>query len=183
MNESDVHIFISYSRVDQSLVTPIVQVFRAVGAGVHHDIDSIPYGRRWRPVIEESIDRAAVTLVFWCAHSRDSVEVRTEWERAIQADKAVVPVLLDDTPMEPALAEFQGIDLRVLAATHGGGAGGRGLLPVGRDRWMRRNLDVERARHLRTADPIVAREVALDILAAVDARIRPRGGPGGAPRD
>ena len=112
------HIFVSYSRVDESLVTPIVHVMRAIGVGVFQDIDSIPYGKRWRPVIEKTIDQAQVVLVFWCEHSQKSDEVRNEWRRAVQADKDVVPALLDDTPLDAELAEFQAVDLRSLGPSH-----------------------------------------------------------------
>lgn len=123
-------VFVSYSRRDEQIVTPIVQIMRAVGMGVFQDIDSIPFGKRWRPVIELSIQRATVVVVFWCDHARGSVEVRKEWEQAIRDDKSVVPMLLDNTPLEGELADFQSVDLRALAATHCEPAGqGPGMLP------------------------------------------------------
>jgi hypothetical protein len=182
MTTGETHIFVSYSRVDQSLVTPIVQVIRAIGAGVFQDIDGIPYGKRWRPVIEDSIERAIVVLVFWCAHSRDSDEVRREWGRAVEAAKDVVPTRLDDTPLEGVLAEYQAIDLRALAASHATGAGrNRNLLPGEFERWLRRHVDAEHANHLRRVDSAIVMTAALHVLSVVEARIDRRGGHGVQP--
>ena len=106
------HVFVSYSRADRPLVTPIVQVIRAVGVEVFQDVDSIPPGKRWRPVVEETIESADIVLVFWCVHSQCSHEVRKEWQRALDLGKDIVPVLLDSTPILGELAEYQAIDLR-----------------------------------------------------------------------
>ena len=112
------HVFVSYSRADEWLVTPIVHVIRAVGVSVFQDIDSIPYGKRWRPVIESSVQSASTVLVFWCNHSQASKEVQKELELAIISGKDVVPTLLDDTPMAPQLSEFQFVDLRSIFPRH-----------------------------------------------------------------
>lgn len=153
MNTGNIHIFVSYSRHDQLLVTPIVQLIRAIGGGVFQDVDSIPPGKRWKPVIQDSIDRASVVLVFWCAHSRSSKEVHAEWEQAILANKDVVPTRLDDTPLDEALAEFQSIDLRALAAGHLGKLNGKHkLLPGEADLARHRLFDARHANHLRHVD-------------------------------
>lgn len=133
MNPPVSHVFVSYSRRDACIVTPIVQIMRAVGVGVFHDIDSIPFGKRWRPVIEDSIHNATIVLVFWCAHSCESVEVRKEWELAIHAEKAVVPVLLDDTPLIEQLAEFQALDLRSAVPRHSGNDSKQFFMPTSFD--------------------------------------------------
>lgn len=152
-NTGEIPIFVSYSRLDQLLVTPIVQVIRAIGGSVFQDVDSIPPGKRWRPVIEESLDRASIVLVFWCAHSRSSKEVRAEWEQAILATKVVVPTRLDDTPMDEALAEFQSIDLRALAAGHLSEPNGQQkLLPGEADLAHNRLFDARHGNHLRHVD-------------------------------
>ena len=95
--------FISYARLDADVVTPIVQIMRAVGADTFQDTDSIPAGKKWRPVIEESLDNADIVLVFWSKGSSQSVEVEKEWRRAIEAGKDILPVLLDYTFLEPIL--------------------------------------------------------------------------------
>lgn len=167
MEPAETRVFVSYSRADQALVTPIVQILRAVGGAVFHDLDSIPPGRRWRPVIEDSIDHAAVVLVFWCDHARTSDEVRQEWQRAIRAGKAVIPTLLDDTPLDSGLGEFQAIDLRALALVHA--TGPRNLLPGAEELARRRLLDARCHNHLRALDS----RVALDVVRALFLAVRP----------
>lgn len=98
MDTSEIRVFISYSRSDQSLVTPIVQMMRTIGRPVFQDVDSIPAGKRWRTIIDDSIEKASMVFVFWCWHSRGSLQVRREWELAIQANKDIIPTRLDDTP-------------------------------------------------------------------------------------
>lgn len=111
-------VFVSYSRVDQALVGPLVQVLRTIGGRVFQDVESIPPGKLWRSVIKDSIDDASVVLVFWCEHSKRSQKVRREWVRGIRAQKDVVPALLDSTPLDARLAKYQGIDLRPLVTSH-----------------------------------------------------------------
>jgi hypothetical protein len=118
VDHNETHIFISYSHYDADLVKLFVDVIRAVGGKVFLDRDSIPHGKRWRPVIHDSIQEASIVLVFWCEHSQRSEEVRKEWQFAIPAQKDVVPVLLDNTKMESELVEFQAVDFRSLSPVH-----------------------------------------------------------------
>jgi hypothetical protein len=107
-------VFVSYSRADVQLVTPIVETIRATGGTAFQDIDSIPPGKRWRAHIRSMIDQASMVIVFWCAHSNLSREVTSEWHIALEADKDIAPALLDNTPLTPALAAYQALDLRSL---------------------------------------------------------------------
>lgn len=154
----EIQIFVSYSRFDQPLVTPIVQVIRAVGGGVFQDVDTIAPGKRWRAVIEDSIERASIVLVFWCAHACASKEVRAEWEQAARAGKDIVPIRLDDTPLDRLLAEFQAIDLRALAAAHIRelATGRHHLLPGEADLVRRRIVDDRHGNHVRMAEAAFA---------------------------
>lgn len=171
MDTSEIRVFISYSRTDLSLVTPIVRMMRTIGRPVFQDVDSIPSGKRWRTVIENSIDMASIVFVFWCWHARGSLQVRKEWERAIQAKKDIVPTLLDDTPLLPSLAEYQAIDFRAIAASHAGGSGGdRNLLPGELERWKRRFLDHEQNNHMRPIDSGVVAKAAIQLLTFIEER-------------
>lgn len=104
------YIFISYSHHDRALVTPVVGLLRVSKARVFHDLDSIEPGRKWKEEIENALERAALVMIFWCTHSARSDEVRRELEFALELKKDILPVLLDRTPLIPALAEFQFID-------------------------------------------------------------------------
>lgn len=115
-------VFVSYSRVDEFLVTPIVRIIRAIGVPTFQDVDCIPAGKRWRPIIVESVDDASLLIVFWCAHAKNSIEVCNEWQRAVQRDKDIVPALLDATPLERVLTEYQYVDLRSVTSHHATGS-------------------------------------------------------------
>jgi len=112
------NIFISYSRKDAALVECVVSLLRAIGANAFRDKDSIPAGVKWRPVLEDALDKATVILVFWCIHSESSVEVRAEFQRAIDGQKSLIPIILDDTPLVVDLSQFQGIDMRPIIGDH-----------------------------------------------------------------
>lgn len=162
MDSGEMRVFVSYSRSDAALVTPIVQIMRAVGGSVFQDADSIPPGKRWRLVIEESIDQASIIFLFWCAHSLGSDQVRLEWQRAVAEEKVLIPTLLDDTPLPPPLEEYQAIDLRNLAAmTH---ARKINLLPGEAELWRRRHIDSLHGNHLLSIEAQLARQASLELL-------------------
>jgi len=96
-------------------VTPVVRLLRATKDFVFLDSDTIQAGRKWRAEIAGALRNASLVVVFWCRHSSESSEVETEYQAAIAAEKDILPVLLDSTPMARALMEFQWIDFRELA--------------------------------------------------------------------
>ena len=105
-------VFISYSRSDRNIVAPIVELMRVTGIRVFRDEDSIAPGKRWRIMIAESLSAAKTAVVFWCAHSAGSDAVKLEYKTAIELNKDVVPILLDDTALNDELREYQWIDFR-----------------------------------------------------------------------
>jgi hypothetical protein len=106
------NIFVSYSRVDLSLVIPLVACLRIGEGFVFHDVDSIKAGMRWEAEIDTALCGATHFVLFWCRHSQLSAQVRKEYESALQRDKAIVPVLLDSSPVPDALSAYQWIDFR-----------------------------------------------------------------------
>lgn len=115
---SEQHVFVSYSRADKKIVEPMVKLIRATGQTVFMDIDRIPAGKRWRPIIDQSLDHADVVLVFWCQHANTSIPVQKEWRRALEIKKDIVPVLLDNTILPKELSEYQWIDFRLFVDHH-----------------------------------------------------------------
>jgi hypothetical protein len=111
-------VFVSYSRRDAERVRKLVQLLRAVGTSVFRDEDDIEPGTRWQEEIARSIDEATLLVLFWCAHSQASQYVASEVEIAMaDLGKRILPVLLDETPLTPQLAEFQHIDFRDLGCS------------------------------------------------------------------
>jgi TIR domain len=112
------HIFISYSRTDVKIVRPLVQLLRLTEDQIFRDSENIPPGSRWQAIIISAIEGCSLFLLFWCRHSANSVEVKKEYDKALELNKSIVPLLLDDTHLPIALAEFQGIDLRPILGGH-----------------------------------------------------------------
>ena len=52
-------------------------------------------------------------LVFWSRYSAESDEVEREYTKGIHSGLRVIPVLLNETPLPPALSSHQWVDLRV----------------------------------------------------------------------
>ena len=107
-------VFVSYSRADKRLVTPIVAVIRASGVNAFRDEDSIRPGEKWSMVIAESVADCRTMLVFWSASASRSEAMKQEYSLAINLGKAVVPVVIDETALSPELATYQAVDLRGL---------------------------------------------------------------------
>lgn len=106
-------VFISYSREDKEFIAPIVKFIRALrGNLVFQDIQDILAGKPWEDQLNEALDNAKLVVVFWCSHSAKSEFVKKEYERAILENKDVLPVLLDNTPVEESLARYQWVDFR-----------------------------------------------------------------------
>ncbi len=112
-------LFISYSQKDKALIQPIVEILRISGAPVFLDTDSIPKGKPWRATIVTAIQDCMNILVFWCAHSGKSKEVKKEYTEAMKQGKNIVPVMLDNTKMPRKLSALQGISLQGMLSGHG----------------------------------------------------------------
>ncbi len=109
--KNQVRLFVSYSHQDERLVNPIVKLLRVAESKVFFDVDSIPAGGRWKDGIEDAIIKADKLCVFWCEHASKSQWVEREWTFALKVKKPIVPILLDKTPLEYPLSEYQYLDI------------------------------------------------------------------------
>lgn len=107
------NVFISYSRKDAALVKPVVGLMRATsGSKVFFDLDSVLPGELWRNRLDEGLEQAELVVVFWCEHSQASEEVTREYHKAVECEKAILPVLLDSTPLPIELTHYQFLDFQ-----------------------------------------------------------------------
>lgn len=113
-----ISLFMSYSRKDELRVNAIVKLLRLTGSSVFLDSDCIEPGKKWRFEISRAIEDTDKMLVFWSRHSSVSNEVRNEYKMGIDAGCDVVPLLLDDSPLNADLNEYQYIDFRPLFVLH-----------------------------------------------------------------
>ena len=110
---SKVGVFISYSREDESLVTPLSKMLQ-VGRDdlVFQDVLVLKPGQQWNNEILAAIDQCDFFFILWCQHSSKSEYVSKEMDAAINSGKNIVPILLDNTPLSQSLAPYQWIDYR-----------------------------------------------------------------------
>src|SRR5262245_27517854 len=105
-------IFISYSHLDSDLVGPVVALLRASKALVFRDVDRLEPGKKWREQLDKALSECTTLVLFWCSHRCASEEVKKEYTAAIARQKDLLPLLIDDTPLPPNLAQYQYIDFR-----------------------------------------------------------------------
>lgn len=122
MPDHSSNVFVSYSHSDASLVAPVVKLLRVNKSMVFQDIDDIRPGKKWREEIANALAKSDLVVVFWCHHANRSDEVSKEWKVAIEQDKDLLPLLLDNTPLPSELSKFQWIDFRDVVGTKHSGA-------------------------------------------------------------
>ena len=81
---------------------------------VFQDTLSIKPGKPWESQLGNALQQSDVVIVFWCSHSKNSLEVKKEYEKAILENKDVLPVLLDGSELPEEIAKYQWIDLRTV---------------------------------------------------------------------
>ena len=96
---------------------PVQQLERALQAhdiAVWRDQESIYGGQQWPKAIGEAIAAHDYVLLVWSKSAAQSHFVEFEWNSAIALRKTILPCLLDDTPLPPALSAVNAIDVRQL---------------------------------------------------------------------
>lgn len=104
-------IFISYKREDEAKAARLAKALVAAGFSVWWDRSLLP-AESWRSQIQAALDAARAVVVIWTPQSTgpDGDFVRDEAMQA-KARGALVPVLMEKTPLPLGFAELQAIDL------------------------------------------------------------------------
>lgn len=99
-----------YSRVD----APAAQRAQALASVYDRSVIDrlVQPGAHWRQAMSGAICGASRVLLVWSRHASDSAEVRREIDTALVCRVAVVPVLLDSTPLPGLVADVQAVDWR-----------------------------------------------------------------------
>lgn len=105
-------IFFSYARADIDLARELEQSLIANGVEVWRDQRSIYGGQQWPKVIGEAVADCDALLLFWSEQAANSHFVEFEWTTALALRQAIIPCLLDETALPPALAAINGIACR-----------------------------------------------------------------------
>jgi serine/threonine protein kinase len=102
-------VFISCRPENERLVRPLVSLLRASGQQVFVDSHDLEYGGDWKAGVAEAVQRSKRFLLFWSNSSQASPLVAEEWKLALATPGcAIVPVLLDRTPLPPELQRLHG---------------------------------------------------------------------------
>ena len=102
-------VFMSYARSDLEPVLAIEQGLRAAGITVWRDQDKLYGGQRWPKALGEAIAANDWLLLCWSKNAVTSTFVELEWCTALALKKTIMPCLLDDTPLPPALSAMEGV--------------------------------------------------------------------------
>src|SRR5687767_5633909 len=90
-------VFISYSSKDRPLVEPLQAIIALSAGKIFYDRLSLKPGDKWRLGIANSIKDCDLFLLFWSENASQSDEVKKEYTAALDANKRVVPVVIDGT--------------------------------------------------------------------------------------
>lgn len=106
------HIFISYSRKNQTEAAKLVQLLRRNRFIVWQDVSSIRGGEHWVSKITSALVEAQMVILLWSEAASQSKWVAKEIEIAYAQDKHIIPIDLDGTALPPNIAVKNKIDWR-----------------------------------------------------------------------
>ena len=91
------HVFICYSRKDQTLALKTKEMLEGAGKEVWIDLEDLPASSRWRNEIQESITESIAFIYLVSKNSISSEYCQREYSFACQLNKRIFPVLLPET--------------------------------------------------------------------------------------
>jgi tetratricopeptide (TPR) repeat protein len=107
-------VFVSYARQDLSAVQQLERALQAHDVTVWRDQASIYGGQQWPKAIGEAIAAHDYVVLVWSERAARSHFVEVEWNSAIALRKTILPCVLDDTPLPPALRAINAISAKQL---------------------------------------------------------------------
>ena len=92
------YIFVSYSHKDDELVFPILRKLQLAGCRIWYD-EGIEVGENWRQILATKIqsEHCKDFLLFSTVHSTQSKHVQAEIHAALNCDKKIITVSMDDS--------------------------------------------------------------------------------------
>ncbi len=105
-------VFVSYARENQDFVLRLVHDLRQHGVPIWFDQLAIPAGAQWDVVIENALEDATHVLLVMSKASVNSPNVRDEIDMAIDEDKTIIPILLEDCRRPLRVRRLQYMDFR-----------------------------------------------------------------------
>lgn len=103
-------VFISYSRKDTAFALTLAHDMRSAGADIWIDQLDIPVGDLWDVAIENALTNASCVLVILSPFSVASDNVQDEIAFALDAEKTIIPVILEPCTIPFRLRRWMHID-------------------------------------------------------------------------
>ncbi|PQJ15006.1 TIR domain-containing protein [Aureicoccus marinus] len=105
-------LFFSYSRDDSEFVLRLANQLRGAGASIWLDQLDIAPGNHWDSTIEEALQASGYLLVVLSKTSVESNNVMDEVSFAMEEDKKVIPLLVEDCEIPFRLRRLQQADFK-----------------------------------------------------------------------
>jgi len=103
-------VFISYSRKDSAFALTLAQEVRAAGVDIWIDQLDIHVGDLWDVSVENALTNASCVLVILSPFSIASNNVQDEIAFALDSDKRIIPVILEECTIPFRLRRWMHID-------------------------------------------------------------------------
>ncbi|MEP6668535.1 MAG: toll/interleukin-1 receptor domain-containing protein, partial [Chthoniobacter sp.] len=116
MTHSDQRFFATYAREDRALAQPLLALLRSANPDAFLDLNRVDPGNRWPERLAAALAQATTFVIFWSRHALRSESLTGEWQSAIAAEKEIVTVLLDATPVPEPLQAHPNVTLQDLMA-------------------------------------------------------------------
>ena len=102
--------FISYARDDKDFALELAKELRAAGFLIWLDQLDIPTGSRWDDEVQSALERCEIFMVILTPDSTASNNVKDEIGYALDSNKRILPVLLENANIPFRLRRFQYVD-------------------------------------------------------------------------
>ncbi len=97
MSDTDMKVFISYSREDSTFTRRLATSLSRQGADIWIDVEDIPPGVKWSNAVQEGLDTCSVMVLVISPDSMESENVADEWQYYHEQRKPIIPVLARPT--------------------------------------------------------------------------------------
>ncbi|MEP7288008.1 MAG: SUMF1/EgtB/PvdO family nonheme iron enzyme [Chloroflexota bacterium] len=104
------HVFISYSRADETKVRKLYHDLIQRGVDCWLDVECIQSGADWDKELQQAIESCAHFIVVCTSNSMASQNVQAEWQYAFELKKRLHPIVLEPCEVPFRLRIYQHVD-------------------------------------------------------------------------
>ncbi len=102
-------VFLSYAGEQKAIAQRLESELTERNLKVWRDKTNLHAGERWPKALGDAIANSDGLILLWSAQAEQSDFVELEWNIAVAMQKAIMPCLLDDTPLPPTLKPLHSI--------------------------------------------------------------------------